>query len=69
MLLSSGAVFGQSIYKVIVFLPVVLAPAVVATAFRQIFGPEGLVNEFLHLIGLGAIATPGSPIRRRRWEP
>jgi raffinose/stachyose/melibiose transport system permease protein len=58
VLLSSGAVVGQSVYKVIVFIPVVLAPAVVATAFRQILSADGPVNQFLGFIGLGEIATP-----------
>jgi len=53
----SGPVIGRSVYKVIMFLPVVLAPAAVATAFRQIFSPDGAFNAFLASIGLDGIAS------------
>jgi raffinose/stachyose/melibiose transport system permease protein len=56
VLLSSSAVRAKGLYRVIVFLPVVLAPAVVASAFRQIFGFDGQFNELLHAVGLGSLA-------------
>lgn len=46
------------IYKVIIFLPVVLAPAIMAPVFRQIFGASGQFNQFLEAIGLGALTHP-----------
>lgn len=46
------------IYKVIVFVPVVLAPATMAPVFRQIYAPEGTLNGLLHGIGLGGVAEP-----------
>jgi ABC-type sugar transport system permease subunit len=42
-----------AVYKVIVFLPVVLAPATMAPVFRQIYSPTGQFNDVLHGIGLG----------------
>lgn len=44
-----------AVYKVIVFLPVVLAPATMAPVFRQIYSPTGQFNEVLHAIGLGSL--------------
>lgn len=54
-LLLSGPVFGRGFYKVVVFLPVVLAPAAVATAFRQIFSPNGQFNGLLSAVGLDGL--------------
>jgi ABC-type sugar transport system permease subunit len=44
------------IYKVFVFVPVVLAPAFMAPVFRQIFAADGPFNWFLEHIGLGFAA-------------
>lgn len=46
------------VYKVLIFLPVVLAPAVVAPVFRQMLAPDGQFNWVLQQIGLGFIAQP-----------
>ena len=46
------------VYKVIIFLPVVLAPAIMAPVFRQIFSADGQFNQFLEAIGLGFLAHP-----------
>ncbi|MCS5498368.1 sugar ABC transporter permease [Cnuibacter physcomitrellae] len=46
------------IYKVIIFIPVVIAPAIMAPVFRQIFAPDGQFNELLHAVGLGGLAQP-----------
>jgi ABC-type sugar transport system permease subunit len=46
------------IYKVIVFVPVVLAPAITAPVFRQLFAADGQLNWVLEHIGLGALAQP-----------
>jgi raffinose/stachyose/melibiose transport system permease protein len=46
------------LYKVIVFTPVVIAPATMAPVFRQMFAADGQLNSFLHDIGLGALAQP-----------
>jgi raffinose/stachyose/melibiose transport system permease protein len=46
------------IYKVIIFIPVVLAPAVMAPVFRQIFAADGQLNWVLDHLGLGALTHP-----------
>lgn len=46
------------VYKVIIFLPVVLAPAIMAPVFRQIFGANGQFNQFLETIGLSFLTHP-----------
>jgi raffinose/stachyose/melibiose transport system permease protein len=46
------------LYKVIVFTPVVIAPATMAPVFRQMFAADGQLNSFLHHVGLGALAQP-----------
>jgi len=47
-----------NLYKVIIFLPVVLAPATMAPIFRQIFSASGQLNTILSDIGLGSLAHP-----------
>ncbi|QNK79702.1 carbohydrate ABC transporter permease [Nakamurella sp. PAMC28650] len=44
------------VYKVFIFLPVVLAPATMAPVFRQIFAPDGQFNGVLRSLGLGHFA-------------
>lgn len=56
-LLHSRVWFGV-VYKVIIFLPVVIAPAVMAPVFRLIFAGSGPFNATLELIGLGSLAQP-----------
>ena len=46
------------IYKVIIFIPTVLAPATMAPVFRMIFDANGQFNGFLTAIGLGSLAQP-----------
>ena len=46
------------VYKVILFIPVVLAPAIMAPVFRHIFAPDGQFNWLLEHIGLGSLAQP-----------
>ncbi len=47
-----------SVYKVIVFLPVVLAPAIMAPVFRNLFASNGQFNQILEAVGLGFLAQP-----------
>jgi raffinose/stachyose/melibiose transport system permease protein len=47
-----------SLYKVIIFIPVVLAPATMAPIFRQVFSANGQFNTILQHIGLGSLAQP-----------
>ncbi|SDS55814.1 carbohydrate ABC transporter permease [Microlunatus soli] len=46
------------VYKVLIFIPVVLAPAIMAPVFRQIFAPDGEFNWVLEHIGLGFLTQP-----------
>jgi raffinose/stachyose/melibiose transport system permease protein len=57
ILLHSG-VRAKTLYKVLLFLPVVLAPAVMAPVFRQIFDADGQLNTVLRAVGLDALAHP-----------
>lgn len=54
VLLASDSVRGRAIYKIVMFLPVVLAPAAVATAFREIMSPDGALNQLLRSVGIDA---------------
>ena len=56
-LLHSGVKL-PNLYKVIIFIPVVLAPAVMAPIFRTIFSATGQFNTILHHVGLGFLAHP-----------
>jgi ABC-type sugar transport system permease subunit len=47
-----------NLYKVIIFIPVVLAPATMAPIFRQVFSATGQFNTVLQDIGLGSLAHP-----------
>ena len=47
-----------AVYKVLLFIPVVLAPAIMAPVFRRIFAPDGQFNWLLEHIGLGSLAQP-----------
>lgn len=47
-----------SVYKVIIFLPVVLAPAIMAPVFRNLFASSGQFNQILEAVGLGFLAQP-----------
>ncbi|MGC3939871.1 carbohydrate ABC transporter permease [Roseobacter sp. EG26] len=46
-----------------IVLPVVISPMAVATIWRWMYQPAGVINQLLENIGLGALATPwlGSP--------
>lgn len=57
VLLSGDAARGKGIYKVVMFLPVVLAPAAVATAFRAILNPAGQLNTLLSAVLPGQVET------------
>jgi ABC-type sugar transport system permease subunit len=46
------------VYKVIIFVPTVLAPASMAPVFRSIFDVDGQFNWVLRHVGLGDLAHP-----------
>lgn len=51
-------IIGAPIYKVALFIPVVIAPASIAPVFRQIFAAEGTFNSLLSTVGLGSLRHP-----------
>ncbi|MET4703316.1 raffinose/stachyose/melibiose transport system permease protein [Frigoribacterium sp. UYMn621] len=55
--LSGDSVFGRPVYKVLIFIPVILAPAAVGTAFREILAPDGQFNQLLQNLGLSGAHT------------
>ncbi len=46
------------VYKVIIFVPTVLAPATMAPVFRQIFDADGQFNWLLSHVGLDSLTRP-----------
>ncbi|WP_350348195.1 sugar ABC transporter permease [Agromyces sp. G08B096] len=57
-LLTRAQVRGLGFFRSVIFLPQVIAMVVVAVTWRQIYAPDGPLNGFLRLIGLGALARP-----------
>jgi len=45
----------KTFYKVLIFIPVVLATATAAPVFRQIYAPDGALNELLGAVGLAGL--------------
>lgn len=48
----STNIFFRNVYKVVMFLPVVIAPAAYSVAFRTMMRPDGQINEALRALGL-----------------
>ena len=46
----------RTLYKVLIFVPAVLATATTAPIFREIYAPDGTLNGVLQTIGLGSLA-------------
>ena len=57
-ILNRSKVRGLSFFRTVVFLPQVIAMVVVAVAWRQIYAPNGWLNEGLRAVGLDALARP-----------
>lgn len=55
-LLSRVRIRGIGTYRVLLFLPQVIAAVVIAIAWRWIYSADGIVNETLRLVGLGDVA-------------
>ncbi|MEU6572727.1 sugar ABC transporter permease [Streptomyces sp. NPDC046805] len=49
---------GASVFRVLLFLPQVLATVVVATAWTAIYAPDGVLNSLLEAIGLHTLTRP-----------
>ncbi len=45
----------QTLHKVVIFIPTVLAPATMAPVFRLFFADDGMLNQILRSIGLGGL--------------
>jgi raffinose/stachyose/melibiose transport system permease protein len=59
VLLNYGVRRLAHLYRVIIYLPVVLPTIVVGLVFRSILNPRtGIVNEFFRSVGLDALAQP-----------
>ncbi|WP_297107418.1 carbohydrate ABC transporter permease [Tessaracoccus sp.] len=54
-ILRRGQVRGLGIYRVLIFMPQVIALVVVAVAWHQIYSPNGMLNQVLESIGLGEL--------------
>ncbi|MHB1065200.1 MAG: carbohydrate ABC transporter permease [Georgenia sp.] len=57
-ILTRGQVRGLAFFRTIVFLPQVIAMVVVAVAWRQIYAPDGLLNDVLRAVGLETWTRP-----------
>jgi raffinose/stachyose/melibiose transport system permease protein len=55
-LLSRVRIRGVGTYRVLLFLPQIIAAVVIAIAWRWIYSADGILNETLRLIGLGDLA-------------
>jgi len=51
----------KNIYKVLIYLPVVVSIVVVAIAFKWLYAPEGLLNFFIEKMGLHPIGWLSNP--------
>ena len=54
-LLTRARVRGLPFFRTVVFLPQVVAMVVVGVAWRQLYAPDGSVNDLLELVGLGGV--------------
>ncbi|MHA6512368.1 carbohydrate ABC transporter permease [Tessaracoccus sp. Z1128] len=55
-ILRRGQVRGLGFFRVVIFMPQVIALVVVAVAWHQIYSPSGILNDALALLGLGHLA-------------
>jgi raffinose/stachyose/melibiose transport system permease protein len=54
-LLTRARLRGLPFFRTVVFLPQVVAMVVVGVAWRQLYAPDGSVNDLLSLVGLGGV--------------
>lgn len=52
---------GKTLYKLIIYLPVVVSIVVVAIAFKWLYAPNGLLNYFMEIFNLPKISWLSSP--------
>jgi len=48
----------RTLYKILIFVPAVLATTTTAPVFRVIYAQDGALNDVLQAVGLGAYAQP-----------
>jgi raffinose/stachyose/melibiose transport system permease protein len=48
----------RNLLRVLFFMPFVISPLVAGYLWRYILAPDGAVNQFLEIVGLGALARP-----------
>jgi raffinose/stachyose/melibiose transport system permease protein len=53
-------VYAGTLFKVIIFLPVVLAPAIMAPVHRRVFAVDGSINWILQHLGLVQVSATGN---------
>ncbi|MCL2464357.1 MAG: sugar ABC transporter permease, partial [Micrococcales bacterium] len=56
-LLGRGRIRGRTFFRVVIFVPQVLAAVVVAIVWGRVLGPDGPLNAVLRAVGAGALAT------------
>lgn len=56
--MSRARMAGLGFFRVVLFLPQVIPMVVVAVAWRQIYQPEGPLNDGLRAVGLDGLARP-----------
>lgn len=49
---------GRNLLRVLIFVPVVLSPAIIGTTARYLLDQDGALNELLRAAGLGDLARP-----------
>ncbi|MEU1942038.1 sugar ABC transporter permease [Streptomyces sp. NPDC020125] len=57
-LMSRVRIRGMTFFRMVLFLPQVLALIVVGVAWRSILAPDGLLNDALRAVGLDGLARP-----------
>lgn len=57
IMLHSNVVW-KPVYKVLIFVPVVISPAATAPVFRQLVSQNGAVHEVMSKVGLDGLYTP-----------
>ncbi len=56
--MSRALLRGMGFFRVVLFLPQVIPMVVVAIAWRQIYEPDGPLNDVLRFVGLDSLARP-----------
>lgn len=51
----------KTLYKILIYIPVVISIVVVAIAFKWLYAPEGLLNFFIEKIGLKPVGWLSDP--------